>query len=221
MIMPDLPLLDPEGNPLGRFDTFLIVRSIMAWPNDIESALSYRALGNAGLSEMFKQATLKLAKSDVGGTITASVFLHLLQLKIYRPQDASFNKAVFLVSRGLEKLRPHHGRAAPIDRIYVRKFWTKFRPAAHLWGAAQWLSEMGMSPETEEEIEAFPSIVIQIADALLAAAMAAELNFDPDPWRLPVAYPRLSPRISLPPVSAEVVALLEKYHSPDRREPEH
>jgi hypothetical protein len=214
--MPELPLLDHEGNPLGRFDTFLIVRSIMAWPNDIESALSYRALGNAGLSEMFKQATLKLAKKATGGTITASVFIHLLQLKIHQPKDASVGKAVFVVSRHLGELRPNNGRAAPVDRDYVHKFWAEFRPAAHLWGAAQWLSEMGISPETEDEIEAYPTQVIHVADALLGAANAAELKFDPDPWTLPASYPRLLRKINISPPSNETLKFLKDYRAPVR-----
>jgi hypothetical protein len=214
--MPELPLLDHDGKPVGQLDTLLIVRSIMWSPKDINSALAYRALGNEGLSELFKKTTLRLSKKATGGTITANVFLRLLQLKVHRPKDASVNKAVFLVSRGLEKLRPVKGRAAPADRDYVHKFWVEFRPAAHLWGAAKWLEETGMSPDTVEEIRAFSYKVIHTADALLKAAMAAELKFDPDPWTLPGSYPRISLNISLPPPSSEMVELLKEYRAPAR-----
>jgi hypothetical protein len=214
--MPELPLLDHEVKPVGQLDTLLLVRSIMWSPKDIKSALAYRALGNEGLSELFKKTTLKLSKKATGGTITASVFLHLLQLKIHRPQDASVNKAVFLVSRGLEKLRPVKGRAAPADRDYVHKFWVEFRPAAHLWGAAQWLDENGMSPDTVEEIGTFSYKLIHAAEALLRATMAAELKFDPDPWTLPGSYPRISLNISLPPPRTEMVELLKEYRAPAR-----
>jgi putative tryptophan/tyrosine transport system substrate-binding protein len=44
----------------------------------------------------------------------AAVFIRLLKFAIHRPNDASVGKAVFLVSRALEKQPPDNGgRAAP------------------------------------------------------------------------------------------------------------
>jgi hypothetical protein len=217
--MPEIPLLDHEGNPLNPLDTSLIMQSIMWSPKDINSALSYRALGNDGqptLSELFKQTTLRLSKKAGGGTITANVFLCLLQLKIHRPKDASVGKAVFLVSRALEKLRPDNGRAAPVDQDYVHKFWAEFRPAAHFWGAAAYLYEIGKSRKMTKDAGLFTHAMIHTADALLTAAMAANWEFDPDPWTLPDSYPRISLNISLPPPRTEVVELLKEYRAPVR-----
>lgn len=217
--MPDLPLLDRKGNPLGELDTLLTVRAIMWSPKDKGSALSFRGLvtnDQSSPSELFKQTFLRLSKKETGGTIAGRVFISLLQFKIHRRKEASIGKAVFLVSRALEKQPLDNGRAAPVDRDYVHKFWAEFRPAAHLWGAALWLAKMGISAETDEEIGAYTYKVIYTADALLTAACAANLEFDPDPWRLPNGYPRPSLNISLPPPSGEDVELLKEYRAPVR-----
>jgi hypothetical protein len=217
--VPEIPLLDHQGKPLGELDSFLTLQGIMWLPTDPHSALNYRALAAPGqpiISNLFKDTVLRLSKNAVGGTITASVFLHLLQLKTHFPEHASVGKAVFIVSRGLEKLPPQDGRAVPMDRDNVHKFWTKFRPAAHLWGAAQWLHEIGFEPQAADELEPFGYMVIQIADRLLKAAAAVNLSFDPDPWRLPDAYPRKSFAFSIPPPKAEVIELLKEYRAPVR-----
>src|SRR5690349_11172549 len=119
--MPELPLLDEGGKPIRGSDAYFIVQGIMWWPKDKASASSYFTLTAGGLTEMFKKTYLKHSKRKVGGTITASVFLHLLQFKIHRPKDASVGKAVFVVSRLLEKKPSSGTKSVPADRDYVHK----------------------------------------------------------------------------------------------------
>jgi hypothetical protein len=216
--VPEIPLLDEAGNPLSELEMFLTVRGIMWLPKDLDSVLNYRALGapgQPGLTNLFKETTLKLMKQDTGGTIAAHVFLQLLSFKRYRPDDASVNKAVFVVSRKLEKL----GHAAPSDRRNVRKFWNAFTPAAHLWGAARLLNTIGLEPQTDDEIGSFPVKVLLVGELLLRAARELGWQFDPDPWRLPDLYPRKAYQFDLPvPLPTdEDIELLRKYRAPTHK----
>ena len=213
--MPEIPLLDEAGNPLPELESFLTVRGIMLLPRDLPSVLNYRALGAPGqpiLSDLFKKTTMKLHKNARGGTIAAHVFLQLLSFKRHRPDDASVNKAVFIVSRKLERLGPD----TPSDRRNVRKFWNAFTPAAHLWGAARFLTAAGLEPQTDEEVPSFPAKVLLVGDLLLRATEQLNWKFDPDPWTLPTSYPRTVSEFNLPiPLPTdEDVKLLQEYRAP-------
>jgi hypothetical protein len=218
-VVPQIPLFDANGAPLSQLQTWLTVQGIMWLPNDLDSVLSYRTLGTPGqpvLSNLFKDSTLRLSKNATGGTIAANVFIHLLQLKIHRPADASLNKAAFLISRLMEKLPAEGKRRAPANQDNIHKFWNDFRRAAHLWGAAKWLSEMGLEPEKADDIGAFAAKILVMSDHLLRAAAKVGWEFDSDSWILPDSYPRTFFDFSLPPPRREVVELLKEYRSPNR-----
>jgi hypothetical protein len=57
--------------------------------------------------------------------------------------------------------------------------------------------------------------ILLVADALFSKAKAAGWPFDPDPWKLPDAYPRKSLQLDIgPPPSWEIDLLKKEYHAP-------
>lgn len=218
--MPEIPLLT-QKQPFGSIATYLILQAIMLSPKDIGSAESFLTMtaGSSTYSRLLKQTIARFTKASTGGTIAGEVFLHFLQLKLHRPRDASVAKAVFIVSRELEETRLHGGRIAPSNIDRVHRFWAKFRPAAHLWAAfrlAQDSGQMPLSPSaSDSEFANLNDHLILGADTLLLAAAKAKLDFDPDPWTLPDAYPKKPFSIDVPPPSAWAIALMAEYRAPN------
>jgi hypothetical protein len=157
----------------------------------------------------------KFAKAGLGGAIAGEVFLCVLSFKLHQPQHASINKGTFLVSRHLLA----SGRDVPSNVDRVHKFWAKYRSAAHIWAAMTMVGKAGLISErpvpSESEMVAQNEHILLVADALFSKAKAAGWPFDPDPWKLPDAYPRKSLQLDIgPPPSWEIDLLKKEYHAP-------
>jgi hypothetical protein len=219
--MPEIPLVS-GGEALGPIVSHLIVQTVMWCPKDSDSVYSYLSLviGSSIQSELYLKTTKNLAKAAVGGLIAGEVFLKFLQLKVHRPRDASVNKAAFIVSRELENRRSADGRRPPSNLDRVHKFWTDFRPAAHLWAALRLQKDAGwvpVSPDVSgEAFAAYSYNLILCADALLSRAEAAGIDVEADPWRLPEAYPRKPIKLEIPPPTASAIECLKNYRAPVR-----
>jgi len=194
----------------------------MLSPKDLGSAESFLALvfGSSSYSRFLRQAISRFAAAATGGAIAGEVFLHLLQLKLHRPDEASVGKAAFLVSRDLEDKQLHSGKAAPSNADRVHTFWAKFRPAAHFWAAFRLAQDAGQaqlaSNFSESEFAAVNDHILLGADLLLSRAMGAQLDFDPRPWKLPDAYPRKPFYIGVPPPTPWAIERLREYRAPRR-----
>jgi hypothetical protein len=149
--MPEIPLLI-QGRPLDPIAANLIVQAIMWSPKDFDSVQSYLGLviGSRIPSKLFMETASNLARASTGGGIAGEIFLHLLQLKVHRPRDASVGKAVFIVSRDLEERSLPSGRRAPSNVDRIHKFWTDFRPAAHLWAAFRIHKDANRMPKSPD-----------------------------------------------------------------------
>lgn len=214
--MPEIPLLDRAGKPLPPISTKVLLHAVMGYPSDFDSLQSFLVLnfGTPSNSDLVKKVNRDFQKKATGGSIAAEVFGILLQLKAHRPQDASVNKATFLVSRGLENTLLNSGKECPSNIDRVHKFWAEFRPAAHIWAAYR--LEDQTPARTESEILTYTTNILNAADQLLSIASALDWKFDTDPWILPSAYPRLPYRIEVPSLDGWMTELLEKYRAPKR-----
>jgi hypothetical protein len=218
--MPEIPLLN-RGKPFGPVATFFVLQAIMLSPKDLGSAESFLAItaGSSTYSKLLADTISKFAKASTGGAIAGDVFLHLLQLHLHRPQDASVGKAVFIVSRELEKTTLHSGKVAPSNVDRVHAFWAKFRPAAPLWAAFRLAQDGGRtslsSMPADSEFAALSDNLILCADTLLIATENAKLTFDPDPWKLPDGYQRKPFSVDVPPPTPETIKLLAEYRAPN------
>jgi hypothetical protein len=217
--MPEMPLLDSSGKPLGPSATEVVLSATMLSPTDVESLSSFLilAFGSVSCSRLVKEVATKFSKAAIGGSIAGNVFLCLLPLKLHRPQDASVSKAVFLVSRDSEGQHLKNGRRTPSNLDRVHNFWVKFRPAAHLWAAFQMLKNSDGIPVSPSEIGSVIEDILLLGDALLSEATAAGLKFDPDPWKLPDAYPgKPCSIVGLSPPTSWEIEQLKEYRAPIR-----
>jgi hypothetical protein len=194
----------------------------MLSPKDEDNAATFVQLASsAPISELLLTTVTAFSKKGTGGAIAGKVLLHLLQLKLHRPEDASVGKAVFVVSRDLEDAQLGSGRAAPSHVDRVHKFWTDFRPAAHLWAAHELLlrdAKRTLPTETSpvDEFGTLTDDIVLHAETLLKAAHSNALDFDPNPWTLPEAYPRRGIDIAVPPITDWVINVLREYRAPVR-----
>jgi hypothetical protein len=215
--MPEIPLLDRDGKPLSPVPSFLILQSIMLSPDDSDSTQSFLAMacGSSSYSALLKQTILHFTKASTGGAIAGDVFLLYLQMTLHSHPVPSIAKAAFVVSGGLEGTSLHSGRAAPqhVDRVH--RFWGQFRRAAHLWAALRLVQGAGrtaLSPKSSDsEIAELNDHIILCSDLLLSAAVAADMAIDPDPWKLPDAYPRKVYHIDIPPLTDQALERLTRY----------
>jgi hypothetical protein len=215
--MPELPLLDSRGKPLGPVPSFLILQAIMLSPKDTANAQTFVALTAGGDpdSTLFRKTVAKFGKGATGGAIAGEVFLNLLGLKLHG-QDASVGKAVFLVSRDLEKRPLHSGRSAPSNKDRVHRFWAKFRPAAHLWAAFRLAQENGLLEldGSDAMLATLNDHLLLGGDVLLAKASENRLTIEKNPWTLPPHYPRKPYGVNVAPPTPWALEILKEYKAP-------
>jgi len=153
VLMPYLEITDGSGNLTTLAP--MVVGAAMLYPDSLEDQYRYFAWKRLDLARftgkphLLDEVDIKaiscgpgrgefyrkgILEAEYGGQVTGEMLWFLLRAHKHSPQHASVHKAVFLTSKDLKRgVKRQTGRNVPASRTEIRKAWSRFKKASHLW----------------------------------------------------------------------------------------
>jgi hypothetical protein len=201
--VPEFPVLGVGGEIRG--DAYLVLLCILANPQDqVFAEDAYKTILLDALSKdddgkpsrYADQAFEELSDGHVGAACAAEVLMNYMTLAVHHPERKSINHAWYMAHDALRNTETVGGQRLTCSPRTIRRYWTKYRSAAHLCAVHRIHFIVEHHPETYllnkklkgDVIHKFSKDILQclqIAETMRGFAEAAGLSFGPDPWRAP------------------------------------
>jgi hypothetical protein len=203
----EIPLLKPDGTmdecSVG------IIQACMQFPDDVASIedeiAAYRQRSATGFrdTELGRYQQNSWRAAQLGGLCAGSMLYTICMFKKHRPEmGVGMNKSAVAVTLELER----HGRKIGKNESTIKKYWSEYKNAAHLWAALMVeFRNQGLKLPVD-----FMKL-LNVAEGLINCGNTVVEDWKP--WRAPSSILTVTTTVEIPEPDAEDIAIVERYRA--------